>query len=596
VTRLARVVFAALVIATFSAFFAAQRLKHAPTVVQRFRAATVFSPNGDGRLDREPISFRIKKADDVTVDIIDARGDRVRRLVDDRHLDAYRQIPTLKWDGRTDSGGRAADGRYRVRITLRRQGRAVVVPRSFLLDTTPPRPVVYAIGPVRSATPQPELLPLPNGGPAIVRFRSPGRSPEVLVFKTAPGRPHAVLAHALPDGSDSWRWRGRARGRQVSPGVYLVVVRARDKAGNIGTSVPLGRDGLPVLNYGRGVRGHGGITVRYVGVQPPTGPTPAAGIAEFFVDTRRAPYTWSLRRIGGRPVRSGRGTRARLRIHAPKGASGVYLLTVRTRRHAATVPFAVQSPSRARVLVVLPVMTWQGRNPADDDGDGVPDVLTAGRAVRIARVLAGTGLPAGFGAHEAPALTWLDHRHHRYDITTDVALAAGRGPRLADYRGVLLPGDTRWLTPALGVALRRFVHDGGRLVSLGTDSLRRYVRLTRAGELVRPTGPAAVDVFGERLRPVVRRPVTLTIAHDSIGLFAGAGGLFSGYDAYEPTASAGAAIVASAVTTGGMPVVVAERLGAGLVARTGLPDFAAHLMSDPASAALMDRLWMLLSR
>jgi hypothetical protein len=548
--RFPRLVFGALVIATFSAFFAAQRLKHAPTVVQRFRAATVFSPNGDGRLDREPISFRIKKADDVSVDIIDARGDRVRRLVDDRHLAAYHQIPTLKWDGRTDSGRRAPDGRYRVRITLRRQGRSVVVPRSFLLDTTPPRPVVYAIGPVRSATPQPELLPLPDGGPAVVRFRSPGRHVAVLVFRMAPGKPREVLSRPLPTGADSWRWRGRARGRPVAPGTYLVVVRARDKAGNVGTSVPLGRDGLPVVRYGRGVRGRGGITVRYVAVQPPTGPTPAGGLAEFFVDARHAPYKWSLRRVGeSRSIRRGRGTRARLRLHAPQGRSGVYQLTVRTSRHSATVPFAVQSRRHARVLVVLALMTWQGRNPVDDDGDGLPDVLTAGRPARLARVLAGSGLPVGFATHEAPALAWLDRRHHRYDITTDAALATGRGPRLTDYAGVLLPGDTRWVTHGLAAALRRFVLRGGHVASLGTDSLRRFVRLTRTGELVAPSAPSAADVFGMRARAVAATPV-----------------------------------------------IVERRLGAGLVIRPGLPDLAARLSSDPAAAGLMDRLWMLLSR
>jgi hypothetical protein len=54
--------------------------------------------------------------------------------------------------------------------------------------------------------------------------------------------------------------------------------------------------------------------------------------------------------------------------------------------------------------------------------------------------------------------------------------------------------------------------------------------------------------------------------------------------------------VASAVTQAGSPVVVATRFGAGLVLRTGLPEFAARLHLDPASAGLMDRLWTLLSR
>ncbi len=57
VTRVARYVFAALVVATFGAFFVAQRLKNGPTLVQNFYRDPVFSPTKDGRLDRLRLSF-----------------------------------------------------------------------------------------------------------------------------------------------------------------------------------------------------------------------------------------------------------------------------------------------------------------------------------------------------------------------------------------------------------------------------------------------------------------------------------------------------------------------------------------------------------
>jgi N,N-dimethylformamidase beta subunit-like protein/flagellar hook capping protein FlgD len=608
VTTFARAMFAALVLATLGAFFAAQRIKNSPPVVQDIGRLPVFSPNGDGRFDRERITFRIRETDEITVDVVDDSGEPVRRLLEGRLVHGHEDLVTLKWDGRTDAGDRAPDGIYRVRVALGRQGRSIVVPKSFVLDTTPPRPIVFAIGPESSETPQPELLPLPRGGSATAHLRAAERKPEILLFKTAPGPPRLVLSEKLEDGATRWRWNGRKDGRPVSPGPYLVVVRSRDRAGNIGASVALSRRGLPVAPYGLPVPGRGGITVRYVGIQPPNEPVRAGDIAEFFVDTRRKRYRWSLRRVGGpqRPIRRGGGTRARLRIHAPNGRSGLYLLTVRTRRHASRVAFAVQgrrsaggTPGAPRgVLVVLPVMTWQGRNAVDDDGDGVPNTLTAGRASLLARVYGGDGLPVGLSTHEAPVAAFLDRHGLRYDVTTDVALAFGHAPPLAAYRGLLVPGDTRWLPASVGRALRRFALAGGRVASLGTASLRRLVRVTPGGRLADPTAPAATDVFGARLRPIVRRPVTLTILQDRIGLFEGGGGLFTGIEAYEATSSAGrgARIVASAVTPSGQPVVVAARVGRGLVIRPGLPDFAAALRVDPATANLMGRVWTLLSR
>ena len=58
----------------------------------------------------------------------------------------------------------------------------------------------------------------------------------------------------------------------------------------------------------------------------------------------------------------------------------------------------------------------------------------------------------------------------------------------------------------------------------------------------------------------------------------------------------GAAVVADAVTTAGRPVIVAARTGRGLVVRTGIADFAQRLTPRPESAALMNRLWVLLAR
>ena len=209
-TGFARAFFALLVVATVGAFFVAQRLKHAPTVVQSFKANRVFSPNQDGRLDRLSISFLLKEADDVTVTIVDHRGDEVRTLADDRPLKAYRKIPTLKWDGRGAGGRRAPDGLYRARITLRRQGRSIVVPRAFRLDTG--RRGRASSRWARRAARGPSCCRGPAAASVTAHLQAPGRRVEVLLFKTAPRRPRLVLT------SGSGRRRRNGAGTAAAAG------------------------------------------------------------------------------------------------------------------------------------------------------------------------------------------------------------------------------------------------------------------------------------------------------------------------------------------------------------------------------------------
>jgi hypothetical protein len=608
VNRLVGSVFAALVVATFAAFFVAQRLKAAPGVVGEFRRSPFFSPNRDGRFERATVRFEIRKRDSVTVTVVDAEGDAVRELIGDRTFLPYREI-RARWDGRDDDGRRAPDGIYRYRITLPDQGRNVVMPELVRLDTTAPRPRITAIGPAKDNVPRPELLPVPGGGDAIVHFRAPGATSskkKILLFKTGPGPMRAVGAPIpLPDDATEWRWDGRTpSGRPVSPGTYLVAIQARDQAGNIGTSPPLDSRGLPAVTYGSPLPGRGGITVRYLGVQPPTAPVAAGKPVAFGVDPRGERWTYRVRRVGANEIvaRGGHTRGGVFRITAPGHESGVYLFDVRTKTHDVTVPFAVQGAERRPVLVVLPAMTWQGRNPIDDDGDGLPNLLDRGLRVRLDRVMAGDGLPAGFAQRDAPLLAWLARSGRRFDVTTDAALAAGAGPRLGGHGGVLLTSDVRWLPVGLQRRLSAFVRDGGTVASLGLDSLRRQVRLTPRGRLVDPTPPAPTDLFGAQVGALTRAPapVTLTEAADHIELFAGTDGEFPGWHALEPLAGVGdrGRLESSAVTEAGRAAISAVRFGRGLVLRYGLPELPMRLTRDETdtTTALMARTWTLLSR
>ena len=240
-----------------------------------------------------------------------------------------------------------------------------------------------------------------------------------------------------------------------------MAARSRDKAGNIGTSPsPL----PPDPPYGRRLGGKGGVQIMSLAAGPPTAPVEATGDAEFLVVSAGRRYTWRVRRVGERDPRAdGSGTRSRVVLQAPGGKSGMYLFEVRTANRAVQVPFAVQSVREERVLVVLPVTTWQGRNKVDDDGDGWPDTLEDGLPVRTARPYAGGVLPEGVA--DARRLRCSPPSTVPGCATTSRPTSrspAGRARSSAATRGVVLAGDTRWMDGGVQRSLRAWVRDGGR--------------------------------------------------------------------------------------------------------------------------------------
>lgn len=152
---LAAAVFALLVVACFAAFFITQRLKHTPTVVQRFELTPTLNPHSsEPEARQEHISFKLANADRVTVTILDAGEKPVATLVRDHPVPRYKQF-SLRWNGRRgearrytelvsptghhtlvpiNTGPLAAPGEYRVRVHLSEADRQVLSPRSFTLE------------------------------------------------------------------------------------------------------------------------------------------------------------------------------------------------------------------------------------------------------------------------------------------------------------------------------------------------------------------------------------------------------------------------------------------------------------------------------
>jgi len=602
VSRLARVVFVLLVGATFSAFFVAQRLKGSPPVVGSVKVVKFFSPNRDGRRDTEKVSFVLKEADDVTVDIVDEDGGRVRRLATGVEARAFSPV-RLEWNGETDDGVRALDGLYRLRIALRRTGRSVVFPKSILLDTSAPRPVVVRVRPAGlRVTARGPAVAAPGQPVAVtVRRVSRRRRTRFAVWRTDAGTPKRVAAfEARRTGSRRGVWDGLVDGQAAATGTYLFVPTVEDRAGNRGSAPAV----LPP--QAGTVPGRPGVIVRRLAVQAPLEPVRTGRRVEFLVDSRGQSYRWNVRRVGAsRRLKKGSAEPgAPLVMRAPNGVSGVYLLEVRRGRFTTRVPFLVQSAERAPILAVLPTISWVGSDTIDDDGDGLPNSLTAGATVRHPRPasgLDGTGLAPGFAEQSAPLLAFLDRSRIRYDVTSDLALADSSDPRATDRQGVLLAGPARWVPRASAARLRRYVQRGGRLASFGEETLRRGVTVG-PGRLMRPTQPSATDAFGARLLPVRRleRPVSLVPISDDPGLrlLEGTSASLEGFRILEESLPGGRRGLDLRVGVGEdrgeeapidpetgapeapRPALTGSRLGSGVVIRVGLPEWGRHLRDD----------------
>jgi hypothetical protein len=590
VSLFARAVFVLLVAATFAAFFVAQRLKSAPQVAGIKEMTRHFSPNGDGRRDVSRIEVRVRRDDDVTITIVDEADDEVKRLATAVPVDALEAVP-VSWDGTTEDGARAPEGAYRVRVGLRRGGRAVTLDPSLRLDLTAPRPTVFVGGPDGS-----RWITGPVAGPVPFRVRVVSRRfpTTVRVLRTDSGRPEQVSSFELPPDTREGEWDGRAGDAPAPPGTYQVVAAVRDVAGNVGLSAP------PRARNGA-IRGRPGVSVRGLLARPPADPVRAGEMATFAVDSRGRPFRWRMFRVGQpKPVRKGRrASGGEIRLRAPDGDSGLYVLDVRTAKRSTAVPFAVQDATPGPILVVLPAITWFGRDTLDDDRDGLPNTLEDGGSAAYPRLLAG-GLPAGFSDQVAPLLAFLDSQRINYDVTTDLTLAASRGGLTGEREGVILAGPHRWISTEVARRLRRYVTEGGRVASFGADTLRRGVAVAR-DRLLRPLPPTDSDPFGVTFRPqhaLEGGSVLQPVADDpDIGLLTGVEQLggFSELEESEPSERVRVALavrdeqaIEEAEAAGeelppAYPVLALSQLGEGTVIRVGLPQWGARLKqgSDP---------------
>jgi hypothetical protein len=594
---LVRVVFALLVVATIAAFLVTQQLKSEFPLVIRFAAKPInFSPNGDGTRDTTQLGFDLSRPARVTFSVMDQEGNEVRRLFTDRELagDAKHRV---RWDGRDDDGRRLPDGLYRMRVVRRDEGRVIDSTKEINLDTRPPRAELTSARPSVIAPGEPGQRP-----EVRIRYRGPrNKAPVFRIFRTDAGAPRLVLRFRGGAGRVAV-WDGRLReGRPAPEGDYTFTVQARDRAGNP-TEAP-----APIPTA-RLARPGTGVSVRRLTLSGPLGVLPAGAVARLRVGPFERSFDFVLSRYGeARPIVRGERIGGLLRVRVPRRTrTGVHLVRVRAGDRRAVWPLAVaglpQTPGsagRARPLVVLPALTWQGLNPVDSDHDGFADTLPGSREVALERGWAGGGLPSRFRSETAPLLRFLDGAGLDYDLTTDLSLARREGPALGNAPGVAFAGSELWTTRALGRRLRSYVRGGGRLASFGADSFRRSAAL--GDDSMGPAGPRRrSDVFGEQTAPQRTGAAPLEVFGDELDLFAGLSPLIGDFTLFERSTRlpAGAQLEASAGRDLDQPAFVAYRLDDGLVLRSGTAQWARELGESRLSVEVprvTRRIWGLLA-
>lgn len=603
---LARVVFGLLVLATFTAFFVAQRLKQTEPLVYAVQMGKFVSPNGDDRRERVRLRFRTKRADVVSVQVIGRDGRTVRTLADERPAPAGSH--RYRWNGRTAAGRPLPDGPYRVRITLHQRGRSFIPDKTFRVDTAAPRMRVAAVVPR-------EVPVAGRRGPVRVRYTGvPAQSrAEFFVYRVRGGRasarPVAAFAGSRSVRRAYWNLKvgrfverrkpcfgplvSRGKARAAPAGQYVIAVQACDSAGNIGTG-PADLPPHPGIADGRG-----GVAVRGLEAAPGMYAVRPGELLSLPIVSPWRDVSYRLRSLDGEVEKSGHATRSRVRLRVPLVKPGLYVLALRApaggRDGTARVPVVVRDDRRSPLVVVQPAIAWQGENAVDANGDGFPDTLSdepSGSPLRLRtdRPLAGGRLPGGFATHEAAVTRFIgavqgspQSSAKSWDATTDFALAVAPQTWLRGRRAVVLVGDARWQSPAAGPALRRFVERGGSVVMFGQDSLRRTVRVA-PGSISGPSARAERDVFGERARVKRYAPAPVVPFLDRLDVFNGPVGLFTAFDESGGRAP-GAQLLASAGREEGKPVVEVYRLGKGRVVRVGAAGWGASLAAGDAGVS-----------
>ena len=194
----------------------------APAIEVPAAGATVptVTPNGDRSGEQVAIPFSVAEAGAVTAVITDDHAKIVRTIA----------APTadgenvVDWDGRTDTGSPAADGRYTVTLTPRDRAGNDGKPATTVVD-------VYAT--LKALTRSPKVFfpqdadTLAQKTTASFSLLAPASVTIQVIDKDGTVVRTGMTDKALPAGSATWKWNGRTDAGGLAPrGAYRIVVAA----------------------------------------------------------------------------------------------------------------------------------------------------------------------------------------------------------------------------------------------------------------------------------------------------------------------------------------------------------------------------------
>jgi len=291
---------AALLVATATAFALTERLKLEDSPVINTRFPALFSP----KLAEERIGFRLRREEDIRLDIADSNGEIVKRGVGSGvFAPAYHQFA---WDGRDDEGRIVPDGTYRVELTLKDEGRTIEFPQTITVDSTSPT-IELAF---RHQVFSPDRDGRADHVNILYRFGEPA-----WAILYVDGKRVGRTYRKKPVGTYPWYGKGK------KPGEYRLALAAQDRAGNIAPST---REFT--------------VRLRYVLLFKRRF-TPKGDTLRVRVSTDAETLTWKL------GDRTGRGKPPLLRIPVP-AEPGRYTLTVSANGHRTRATVVVRSNAR----------------------------------------------------------------------------------------------------------------------------------------------------------------------------------------------------------------------------------------------------------
>jgi hypothetical protein len=205
---------------TAAAFAVTQGLKLERSPVLSPQIWKTFSPVCDCDKQAALISFKLRKGDRATLEIVDGDDEVVRTIFRNRRFGPVRL--EAGWDGKDDAGRIVPDGDYRPRVRLADAHKTITFPNEIKVDTERPRVERFSVS---------RRVLSPDGdGRADGVSVAYELSERARMWLLVNGKQRVRRFGQAPTGA--LQWFGKFRGRSVKPRLYQLELVAVDDAGN----------------------------------------------------------------------------------------------------------------------------------------------------------------------------------------------------------------------------------------------------------------------------------------------------------------------------------------------------------------------------